>query len=414
MPKVLLIPVGLGLAHVGRLIMIARELRKQNVEVLFGAGADAIPILQREKLDYRVLPEFGREVYEQKVKKGNPFIYTRKIIEQFVLSELDLYKKYKPDVIVFDCRLTVKVSSKIANIPSVSVINTDGTKYYDVSRTKFPVMTTLMKFLPHRFHNLINRDYSQRFLKHIGLKIFEALFFSEIVRFSPTLIRLGYIPTRDPYQLFSGDITLVTDCVEFRPIKAIPDSVKVVGPIFWNGGIRKLPDWSKKIVKKIIYVTAGGTGDKDLFIKMLSFLRDTKGTIVATTGNTLKPSEVKISYPNLYLTDYLPGDWIMTKAKLVIFTGGNSTAYQALSFGVPQICVPIHVDQEDNANHLERLGTGLIVNPYVSFNKEGFLSKVTEVLDKQKYYLNAQKMKKILSKYNGAKQAAEEIINFLK
>lgn len=415
MTKILLLPLGIGLAHVGRLIEIGRELQNKGVDVLFGAGGDATAILELEKLPYKSLPEFDKDVYEKKIKKGNPFVYTRKIIERFVLAELDLYAQFKPDLVVFDCRPTVKVSTKIAGIASISIINTDGTRFYDISHTKFPIKTTLIKFLPHRFHTLINRDYSQKFLKRIGLRIFQALLLGEIVRFSPTLIKLGYIPSRDPYQFFLGDLTLITDIPEFRPMTAVPDNVKVIGPIFWQAGEEKLPGWHRKINhKKIVYVTAGGTGDKDLFLKILAFLKDTNEIIVATTGNTLKSSEVKISYPNLYVSDYLPGDWVMSKAKLVIFTGGNSTAYQALTFGVPQICTPIHVDQEDNANQLERLGTGIIVNPYANFKKAVFLTKVLEVMNNHIYYFNAQKMKQTLKHYDGKKKAAGEIINFLK
>lgn len=415
MTKALFLPVGIGLAHVGRSIMVARQLQEKGVNVVFGAGTDAIPILKKENLLYRSLLEFEREVYEEKIKKNNPFVYTRRLVERFVLAELKLYKQEKPDVIVYDTRLTAKISAKITGIPSVSITNVDATPFYDFSQIKIPHKTLFARFLPHKAISLLHGKYSQRLLRKIGPNLVKTLFLGEMVRLSLPVIKLGFRPSFDPYQLFLGDLTLIADVPEFRPMKELPKSVKIVGPIFWDGG-GELPPWYQQIEGRgnIIYVTAAGTGDKRTFLKILSYLKDSGFTIVATTGNTLGPSEVTVCYPQLFIAAFLPGNWIMSKAKLVIFPGGNATVYQALYHGVPQICTPFHLDHEDNANQLERLKTGVIVDPYHNFTKEVLLGAVEKVLSNRQYFLNATKMKNILKNYDGKKKAAEEIIKFLK
>jgi len=414
MKKVLFLPGGIGLAHVGRLIMIAKEMQNRGIMVEFGAGTQAVSILQKENLPCYPLPEFERSVYERKIKNNNFFIYTRSVIKKFVLAELELFNRVKPDVVVYDVRITAKISTQIANIPCVSVLNADMTPYYDFSKVRFPVHTTLGKFLPNRFVSLLNKKFGQNFSKRVGTQLIPALLTLEMIKFSPTLLRLGYRLSKDPYQIVLADKTLIADIPEFRPVKKLPDQVKLIGPIFWDGG-SKLPGWSNKLLEtdNIIYVTASGTGDNKTFLKILDFLKDSPYTVVATTGNTLHPSDVKISYPNLFLTDFLPGSFILPKSKLIIFPGGNATAYQALSFGIPQVCTPFHMDQEDNANQLERLKTGIIVSPYKNFTKKILQSAISKILKDKHYSLNAIKLKKIIERYNGKKQAADEIFRML-
>ena len=103
----------------------------------------------------------------------------------------------------------------------------------------------------------------------------------------------------------------------------------------------------------------------------------------------------------------------MPRADLIIFPGGNATCYQALTYGVPQICTPFHIDQEDNANQLERLGTGIIVNPYNKFNENKLLNAVERVLADRSFKANSLKMRSILCEFNGKKNAAVHIKNFL-
>lgn len=413
MKTVLLIPAGIGIAHTGRLVMIARELRKNNVRVLFGAGSDAIPLLKKENFDYLELPEFPKSIYNKKLKHNNLFVYSREIIEKFVLAELDCYNKVKPDAVVYDMRVTARISAEIAGIPVVSITNINLTPYYDFSKVKFTVNTLLEKYIPENMLGLINRKYGIEFVRRLGPIVFQAVLIMEMIKLSPILIKLGYKIKKDPYQLILGDLTLLSDIPEYRPVTKLPEAVKMIGPIFWDGG-NKFPILTDKFrnSNEIIYVTAGGTGDKNLFIKILGYLAGLNQIIVATTGNTLKANEVKIKRKNLLVTDYLPGEYILPKSSLAIFPGGNATCYQVLSFGVPQILTPLHIDQEDNANQLERLGSGKII-PINKLDRKLLLKTIEDINKDYSYKENAEKLKNILRKYNGPKTAADNIQEFL-
>lgn len=413
MARVLIMPVGIGLAHIGRTIMIGRELSRQGVEVLFGTGNDALAILKNERFPYYQLPEFNREAYEKKLKHNDPRVYTRKLLERFVAAELRLYKKIQPDLVMYDARLSAKVSAKIAGIPTVSITNADVTPYYDFSKVKIPVGTLVNKIRSKRIISLLEKKHSQRLLSHIFPSIAKAVLLAEIIKLSPSLMKMGFDFTTNPYDFVLGDLTLLIDIPQFRPVIALPDTVKMVGPVFWDGGPVKSPAQETLHGEHMIYVTASGTGDKDIFIKTLEYLQELDRPVVATTGNTLSPDEVTVSYPNLHVTNYLSGNWIMRQADLVIFPGGNSTAYQALYNGVPQVCLPLHLDQEDNSNQLERLGTGEMINPYVRFTKDEFLRTVKQVLENKKYRENSLRLKEVMRHYDGEKAAVREIIRFL-
>ena len=290
MAKVLLLPVGMGIAHVGRLIMVARKLKLSGVDVVFGAGSDAVALLKRDNLPFLPVAEFERKIYDEKVKKNNFFIYTAATIKSFIRSELDLYKKVKPDIVVFDLRLTARVSAQIVGIPTVSVTNADISGYYDYSKVKFPTQTLFGRYLPRRVISLLEKHYSQKFLKQLTPHLMQGVFALGMLRYSAILIKLGYKFSTDPFQLLLGDLTLIADAPEYHPVKLLPRNVKIVGPIFWDAG-NQLPESAKALIKErdVIYVTASGTGDKTTFIKILKYLSYSNYAVVATTGNTLTP-----------------------------------------------------------------------------------------------------------------------------
>lgn len=412
--KALFFPAGVGLAHTIRTVEVAHALQKKNIEVMFGAGSEAPAILEKENLPYSLIPEFDRSTYDSKIKQNNWSIYTIKTINKFVKSELALIARYNPSVIISDARFTTRISSIISGIPLVSIINVDATRYYDYSKSKMPYKTYLGKYLPSRVISFFDKENGQRVLRKVSFRYLQSIFLRDLLRFNLILARYGKRPFMDPFDILLGDLTILADIPEFRPVKKLPKNVKMVGPIFWNG-FEGLPEWASEIETKnnIIYVTASGTGDKNLFINILKYLNNTSYTIVATCGNTLSVGEVKIKNPRLFLTDYLPGSWIMKRAKMVIFPGGNSTAYQALSFGLPQIGTPLHLDQEDNINQLVRLGTGIFINPNKDLNRETLISSIEKIMHGKHYKENAHKISRTIAKYHGARQAGDEIINYM-
>lgn len=416
--KILFLPLGIGLAHVGRLIVLAKELEKKGYDVIFGAGGQAPQILERENLPYRPLPELSRKILT-KVRKANPVIYTLGTIEKFVWAELKLYEQESPDLVIADTRVTTKISTKIAGIPLVTLNNANVTKFYDYSRAGFPIPSQFMgRFLPQKILKNLEREWVQKnVLSKIGIRLIETILLKELLKFNIVLLKNNRKPLKSLYELFTGDLTLLCDAPFFRPTKKLPHGVVSVGPIFWEPKA-KLPTWAEKISSKksqrIIYLTAAGTGDDKLFIKLLDYLAEQSLTVIATTGNAVDVKKVaKKKRDNVYISQFIPGSWAMSKSSLVIFFGGNATAYQALASGTPQIILPTHVDQQDNARQLKRLGTGISLSPY-KLDKRKILDAISQVLQEKSYEKKAEKYKKLMEKYNSPRNAAREIEKFLR
>ncbi len=417
--KVLFIPSGIGLAHLGRLIVVAKELQKRGNSVVFGASKESSQILKKEKLSFRILPELTRQSLED-IKKLRLNLYSTKNIEDFVKSEITLIRAEKPDLVVSDTRPTAKISSKITSVPLVTINNANLSTFYDYSNASFPLPTFfLSEFLPVRVISQFEKKWMQKnVLSKVGPTLIEAFFIKQLLKFNIVLRKFRQAPIKSLYSLFRGDLTLICDAPFFRPMKTLPKDVIMTGPLFWQPSINP-PIWARNLESKIreghkiIYVTAAGTGDKYIFKKVLETVCDFPAIIVATGGNAVNIKDLKLpKKDNLFLTDFLPGDWIMKNARAVIFFGGNSTAYQALSNGTPQITLPLHLDQQDNANQLSRLGTTIILNPF-KVSKETLLPALSEILFNPKYKNTCLKCKKELENWPGVANAANEVEKFM-
>lgn len=412
--KILLLPVGVGLAHVGRCIMLGRELRRRGHNVVIASGPEGKAVILKEGLTHRDIFDFSREVVRE-IRRLNPFFLTAEKVKALVESELVLFKAERPDLVVSDLRATARISTLVYGVPYVFITNTDTTRFYDYSRARFTIPSYWGRHLPEKLLNLFETRTGQRltwrimagFTAVIPLPIL--FHFNRVCRFYklPMLLSIFDIPM--------GDITILADAPFFRPIKKLPGTVFQVGPIFWDGG-RRLSAWRNSFRpngKPVIYVTASGTGDPKIFRLLLSYLSGGPWVVIGTTGNTMSVGEVSdFSMPQFFITDFLPGQWTLSKSNLAIFPGGNSTAYQALSFGVPQIAVPLNIDQEDNANQLVRLGTALKLDPY-RLTKEKFLTTVEQVLSDDSFKKRTSKFAEILREYNGVVHATNIIEGFL-
>lgn len=412
--KILFLPAGIGLAHVGRCSVLALELKKRGYDIFFGIGEHGKVVLDIEKLPYKIIPELSYKIFKEKIKKLNPSIFSTEIIKQFVESELNLFKSEKPDLVVADARPTARISTKIYKIPLIALANVDATPFYDFSKVKVTFPSYWLKYLPRKTYSVFKYKKTSSLLSKIAPYLLRAITLDQLLKFNLLMIRNKKQPLANFFDFFTGDKTLLLDIPEYRPVEKITENVKIVGPIFWEGG-SKMPKWKNKIKdnKKTIYVTASGTGDKRIFQKTLKYLEDEPYQVIATCGNTCSSSQIRSLSKIFFITDFLPAPWVLRKSSLIIFPGGSASAYQALHYGIPQLAVPINIDQEDSANQLERMGTALVVNPYKDFRKENFLYNLNKILNTSSFRTNTLRIKKKLSKYNAIAESIGVIEDYL-
>jgi rhamnosyltransferase subunit B len=63
------------------------------------------------------------------------------------------------------------------------------------------------------------------------------------------------------------------------------------------------------------------------------------------------------------LFPFVPHSVLLPRAAAVVHHGGIGTAFQALAAGIPQLIVPIFLDQPDNGHRLTRLGVARTIRP---------------------------------------------------
>ena len=109
---------GVGTAHLARLLLIARVLREQGHEVTFAAGGDG-RLASDDGFETVALPEVSVTDFSENVYAA----YTAELVERCVREERAVIEATRPDVVVADFRPTAAISTRIAQVPYVSVLN---------------------------------------------------------------------------------------------------------------------------------------------------------------------------------------------------------------------------------------------------------------------------------------------------
>lgn len=392
--RFLLLPSAIGRSHLTRLVLIALELERQGAEVAF-AFKENSQIL--EHYQFQVFPVSDAVVTDF---SSNVFAaYTPSLIEQCVKDELKVIEAFKPDAIVGDFRLTAAISSKVSGIPYISVVDACMTDYFDpvdvmISKEKRP--------LEHRIASVAAKAIQASQKRTL------AAHFKTVAQ-QYKLKKLGSL-----YDFLTGDLTLIADLPEFSPLENLPPNFRYIGPLIWEGLNREVPDYLKKLnnSKQLIYATTGNTG-KETFIQLVvdAFKNDTSYEVVLTTGAFIHPDAVP-NVSNIHVASFIPGSEILKQSQAIIHCGGHGTTYQALSQGVPAAVIPFNNEQTINAWLIKRhkVGIPLSTSELTGDQVKLAVNKAIADIDMQK---NLQHFKERLTKTNGPKSAADEIITFL-
>ena len=395
MPKsFLFLASALGISHLNRLVLIAQELQRQGAEIAF-AFKEHNQILKHYNFQFfpisdAVITDFSSNIFAA---------YTPALIEQCVKDELKVIETFKPDAIVGDFRLTAAISSKVAKIPYISVVNGYMTDYFDPVDVMIPKDT---RPFDHKVASVASKAI-QRIQKRTL-----ATHFREVAQ------KYGLKKLVSLYDFLAGDLTLIADLPEFCPLENLPQNFRYIGPLIWSGLNDTVPDYLKNLSssKQLIYATTGNTG-KEKFIQLVidTFKNDTYYEVVLTTGAFIHPDAVP-NISNIHVASFIPGSEILKQSQAVIHCGGNGTTYQSMSQGIPAVVIPFNNDQNINAWLIKRNKVGI---PLSSSELTGdqvklAVKKVVEDIDIQNHL---QRFKNLLKKSNGPKTAADEIISFL-
>jgi MGT family glycosyltransferase len=378
------------LAHVGRTLLIGRELRQRGNRVLFSGQGRYFELVREDGFEVVALDGLdGKHLLSQARRPMvGTNIFTTEGFEALVQLDLKLFEQVQPDAVIFDLQPSMGVSASLVGIPSISVANAYVTNY------AIPPMSNLI-FPPvvRSILEPIRRWKASQPFRQLSTKY--------------------NIPRNTIFRdlMTKGDLVLFPDIPEFAPTRNLPTKYQYCGPLVWepkNGGVAKLQGLD--LERPTIYFTLGSTGLPEMFKRVIQDLRNTQYQVVLSTGSQLNPEDLKPLPDNFFVNSFYPGSLVLEHCHAMICHGGNGTIYQALKVGRPIVAIPTHIDQKVNAYLLRKQRVGLVVDPK---HMEQVLPAVQYILRDPAFQQNAGRMKTHLDGWNGPKTAADLIEAFL-
>jgi UDP:flavonoid glycosyltransferase YjiC (YdhE family) len=371
---IVFVPHTWGLSHVGRSLLVAQELQRRGVPVLFAGDG---PLVGPEDSLVRragvAVVEMADVPMHEVLVNGFGF-HNRESLRKMVAAELAMIRRIRPRLIVSDYRPSVHVSAAIERVPVVSFLNACYSHFWGDRLTpplEHPVTV--------RFTRLLGRRLGMALLKQVAPRIAAGIFRKDVAVYNDLLAEHGLPPHADILRLFEGSHgTVLVDGPPWVRVKhALPSKVcTLANPLYWSAP--EEPCWDSGIPQDLpwIYLSGGSSANPEIFP---SLWREIAGMpyrfVMSTAGLPLPPGMPD----NITARDFLPAEAVMRRSRLAIINGGPSV-YQACTTRTPMLVVAMRGDQEWNSRDLERFGVGRAIHCRHVIDRPGFLRGTIEAM----------------------------------
>ena len=189
-----------------------------------------------------------------------------------------------------------------------------------------------------------------------------------------------------------------------------PKEFHYTGP-FHDGAGRVDVDfpWERLTREPLIYASMGTlmNGLADVFRTITAGTAKRKGfQLVLSVGDQLDPEQIGPLPSNTILVRRAPQLELLKRASVCITHAGLNTALEALAQGVPQVAVPVSLDQPGVAARIAEKRTGLFV-PLKELTASRLSLLLDQVLNDSTYRDSARYFQKVIAETNGLSKAAD-------
>jgi len=391
LPRALFFAESVTLAHLARPLVLAQALLPQWQVALACAPAYR-EFAGQSGLELLALESITPAQFRAAVDRGTRF-YTAATLRRYVANDLALIRRYQPDLIVGDFRLSLSISARLAGIPYAAISSAHWSPYYRHAAYPMPVLPLTRALGTHIGHFLY------RYVSPVVMAYFCRPF--NQVRREYGLPELG-TDLRPFYT--DAEQVIYTDIPELYPTDALPAHHHYIGPIIWEPPVALPPWWDKLVEDEVLgYVTLGSSGDAALLPRILGVLGTLQGiSLVATTGAPV----TCVLPPNIRVADYLPGALAARRSRFVICNGGSLTAQQALLAGVPVIGICSNMDQFLNMEAIVVCGAGIALRAD-EISVAALSATIHRVLVEPSFCQAALTLRDALSRYNAPQRFAD-------
>jgi UDP:flavonoid glycosyltransferase YjiC (YdhE family) len=344
--RVLLFAEAVTLAHVARIIALARQLDASRYEAIVACDPRATRFLDGEPFRHVALSSIPSAEFTSALARGAP-VYSEATLETYVREDLQLIESLQPDLVVGDFRLSLSASARLAGVPFLAIANAYWCPGWQ-GGYPLPVLPAT-RWLPLSLVGAGFRFALPFVLPRHCLPL-------NRVRARHGLTSLG----RDLRSVYSdADHVLVADLAALFPLQPLRSHVSYIGPLLWSPRV-ELPVWWDSLPegRPIIYVTLGSSGHAALLPRILKALSSMPVTVIVSTAGQALDGPLP---DGVHAADYLPGAEATARARLLVCNGGSLTTQQALSAGVPILGVAANMDQFMNMAPVVEEGAGLLL-----------------------------------------------------
>src|ERR1700730_16617933 len=167
--------------------------------------------------------------------------------------------------------------------------------------------------------------------------------------------------------------------------------------------------WERLTGEPLIYASMGTlmNGLADVFRTITAETAKRKGfQLVLSVGDQLDPEQIGPLPSNTILVKRAPQLELLKRASVCITHAGLNTSLEALAQGVPQVAVPVTVDQPGVAARIAEKRTGLFV-PLKELTASRLSLLLDQVLNDSTYRDSARYFQKVIAETNGLSKAAD-------
>jgi UDP:flavonoid glycosyltransferase YjiC (YdhE family) len=403
-------PTSNVLAHVGRCVILARELQRRGHRVAFAGLPKYLAdpnVVSPGEFEWYDLPDFdleeGLEILRTVRKRPS-----NRTIEANIAAEQRLFARLKPRAVIVDFRPTVYIAARLQRLPLIALLG--GRWLYQYAAKPYGACRTYAHYaVICKLVGTKGAEWLMPPLQRLAMRY-------KTRPMARAFKRHGLPPRRTPWDMLVGDSNLILDTDLMCPTTPLPHNFAKVGPIFWSPA-ESLPPWLPALRHRrpLIYVTMGSTAHPALFRALLRVFRGLKAYVLMTTGGQIALSAEEIP-PNVRVEKYLPGAQVMAHVDLVIHHGGAGTVYQTISAAKPSIAVATHFEQEIVGGLLAAQGAGILLTMRDVLRHPDMLQHAVEKMlqEPTAFAENVRTLQAELQRYDPVPHAADHIEAFLR
>jgi UDP:flavonoid glycosyltransferase YjiC (YdhE family) len=396
--RLLFVAENVTLAQVVRLVTLARGLPHESYEVHFACSDFPELVFAGTHFTQHQIDTLAPELAAKALQAGRR-LYEKSTLLRYVAAETRLIDAVRPELVIGDFRLSLPTSAQLRGVPSAVLINAYWSPF--ARRERFPVPD-------HPIINWLGESLTEQYFPQAIPRVFQH-FANPInaARKKHDLAPVGSLLE----VLTHADYTLYPDDPWLTPIDGAPATHRFLGPVLWQPDLAGEEPARLDIAgrgdgplelgddeRPLVYVTLGSSGN----VQLLPMIAQVLGqlpvrAVIATAGRRALQQLPE----NVVAREFVRGEDMARRARIVISNGGSTTGYQALSQGTPVLGIPSNFDQYLATEAIVRAGAGAIVKARQA-TPESLRAAITGLLVDQPARAAAQRVAERFSQHDAA------------